>query len=231
VTVVSTNKGFDQCSAASTSAMQTWVESSPYSDTNLYIGGVERGCSQPNLSAAYVTALEEQGWGIIPTWVGPQAPCNGFSSSISENVSTAADQGTAQAKSAVIAARSFRLGASIVYYDMEAYTSSACNAGAAVGAFINAWTVELHSAGFLAGVYGSPSNAESDWTVIANLPDAVWIALWNGNPSVENLSPLSNSYWADNQRIHQYRGSHNETWGGVTFNIDNDNEDGPVAAP
>ena len=30
-------------------------------------------------------------------------------------------------------------------------------------------------------------------------------------------------------RIHQYQGGHNETWNGVTFNIDSNFEDGPVA--
>ncbi len=34
---------------------------------------------------------------------------------------------------------------------------------------------------------------------------------------------------ADHQRIHQYRGGHQETWGGVTVNIDNNSVDAPVA--
>ena len=35
--------------------------------------------------------------------------------------------------------------------------------------------------------------------------------------------------WADNQRLHQYEGGHNETYGGVTINIDNDYLDGATA--
>ena len=229
-TRISTNMGFDQCSTGSVSGMQAWFTSSPYRDANIYIGGSNRGCSQPNLSASYVSSLGTQGWGIIPTWVGPQAPCNGFNSSISSTTSTAASQGVTEAQSASSAANSYSLGSSIIYYDMEAYTSSSCNAGAAVGAFLNSWTQELHSLGFLAGVYGSPSNAQSDWTALANEPDAVWIADWNGNSSVLNIPGLSNSYWPTNQRIHQYEGGNNETWGGVTYNIDNDNEDAPVAS-
>jgi hypothetical protein len=26
--------------------------------------------------------------------------------------------------------------------------------------------------------------------------------------------------WVNHQRLHQYKGDHNETWGGVTINID-----------
>jgi uncharacterized repeat protein (TIGR03803 family) len=64
----------------------------------------------------------------------------------------------------------------------------------------------------------------------------VWISKPNCNSSVFDLSPLANQDWGTNQRIHQYysglRGAcaeHNERWGNVTFTIDNDAEDGPVA--
>jgi hypothetical protein len=45
------------------------------------------------------------------------------------------------------------------------------------------------------------------------------------------VAPLSNTLWANHQRIRQYWGSHNETYGGVTFNIDSNAVDGPLAAP
>ena len=32
--------------------------------------------------------------------------------------------------------------------------------------------------------------------------------------------------WANHQRIHQYRGGHDDTYGGVTINIDSDYVDG-----
>jgi RimJ/RimL family protein N-acetyltransferase len=70
----------------------------------------------------------------------------------------------------------------------------------------------------------------ADWTTLANPPDAVWLARWNGNPSVFGDPSLPDTYWSNHQRIHQYAGGHDETWGGTTFNIDNDAEDAPLAS-
>ena len=39
---------------------------------------------------------------------------------------------------------------------------------------------------------------------------------------------VSDSLWANHQRVHQYKGGHKETWGGVTINIDSNYVDGPV---
>ena len=39
---------------------------------------------------------------------------------------------------------------------------------------------------------------------------------------------VSDSVWANHQRVHQYKGGHKETWGGVTINIDSNYVDGPV---
>jgi photosystem II stability/assembly factor-like uncharacterized protein len=41
--------GFDKCQADTREKMDTWWSYSPYYDTGTYIGGVSRGCSQPNL--------------------------------------------------------------------------------------------------------------------------------------------------------------------------------------
>lgn len=41
---------------------------------------------------------------------------------------------------------------------------------------------------------------------------------------------LSNSLWNNHQRIRQYTGGHNETWGGLTLNIDSDVSEGVVAS-
>jgi hypothetical protein len=34
--------------------------------------------------------------------------------------------------------------------------------------------------------------------------------------------------WANHQRVHQYTGGHNESYGGVTINIDSNAVDGPT---
>jgi hypothetical protein len=68
----------------------------------------------------------------------------------------------------------------------------------------------------------------------------VWLASWacgsgsatcSFTPTVWDVRPLSNSYWANHQRLRQYWAEHNETYGGVTFNIDSNAVDGPLAAP
>ncbi len=49
-----------------------------------------------------------------------------------------------------------------------------------------------------------------------------------GDPTLSDPA-IPDQYFADHQRIHQYRGGHQETWGGITVNIDNDSVDAPVA--
>lgn len=229
IVVNSTGKGFDKCAAGTTSQMQAWWTNTPWSYANIYIGGGNRGCAQANLNAAWINAIIAQGWMLIPTWVGPQAPGSSCTSCglMSSNTTTARAQGVAEANAASDAASALGLNPpTIVYYDMERYDPSS---NAAARAFLDGWTAQMHARGNRSGVYGAPSNASADWAAIANPPDAVWIAAWNGNTSVFGISGLSDSLWTNHQRLHQYQGGHNETWGGVTFNIDSNSADGPVA--
>ena len=238
--VISAALGFDKCSVGTVSQMQSWWTHGPFRDANVYIGGVARGCAQPSLGASWVSAVFEQGWRLIPTWVGPQAPCTGFGSRISLNAATARNQGLAEADGAVSAAAALGFGpGSPIYYDLEAYSGGgACSA--AVRAFVDAWTERLHARGYLAGAYGLPRNAQADWRsgVIAQPPDAVWLAYYacTGSscawtPRVLDIPGLDNAFWPSDQRIVQYWNSHSETWGGVTFTIDRNLAQGPVAAP
>ena len=61
--------------------------------------------------------------------------------------------------------------------------------------------------------------------------DAIWIAAWNDTPNIFGFPPsvLPDTYWSLHQRLHQYKGGHTETWGGVTLNIDTNVVDGPLA--
>lgn len=227
-TRVSNHKGIDKCAAATVSSMQTWWLNSPYYDTNIYIGGSSRSCAQSNLNSSWVDQISAMGWGLIPTWVGPQAPCSGFASRISYDTATAQAQGANEADAASNAAAALGLTqGTIIYYDLEHYNTDA-SCSAAVRAFVNGWVQRMHARGNVAGVYGSPINAAADW-VVANPPDAVWLAKWDDRVTVWGLSPVSDSLWFNHQRIHQYHGGHDETYGGITFNIDNNIADGPVA--
>jgi hypothetical protein len=231
-------KGFDQCAAGTVAQMQAWMTSSPYRDANIYHGGRSRACAQVNLTAAWVSAVFQQGWRLIPTWVGPQAPCSTFGNKFSYTASTARAQGQAEADAAVNAAAALGLGPGTpVYYDMEYYgTTSACSV--AVQAFVDGWTQRVKARGYLSGVYGTATNAQTDWRpgLFANVPDAAWVAAWactgstcNFTPSVFGIPGLSDSYWTNNQRIRQYWGDHPETWGGVAFTVDANYANGPVA--
>ncbi len=66
------------------------------------------------------------------------------------------------------------------------------------------------------------------------LPDRIWIARWDG---VANTSTtyIPEDGWRPGGRMKQYHGGHNETWGGVTINIDSNYRDSrrrlPAPAP
>ena len=220
---VYTGYGFDSCSAPSTASLTAW-SASPYRALGVYIGGTNRACSQPNLNATWITNVTGLGWNLLPLYVGLQAPCVGQSglSKISTNVTTAASQGRAAADDAAAQAANLALpSGSPVWFDMEGYTRSA-SCSAAVQSFVAAWTAQLKSYGYLAGVYGSAASTIRDVAAITTTkPDVVWIANWNGVEGVFGDPYVSDTLWSTHQRVHQYRGGHKETWGGVTINIDN----------
>jgi hypothetical protein len=239
-------QGFDICEIRSLSQMQTWWNSSPYNAVNLYIGGSARACSNSLLSAPYLSQLNAQGWRFIPTWVGPQASCSGYSSRMSSDPAVAYNQGIAEANSALAVAANLGLteanqSGTVIYYDLEAYDTGNSTCRAAANSFISGWTYQMQAKGNLAGVYGaSCASAPSDWASIANVPDALWVANWYANPgdvsytrtaTVWDAYCLSNSLWADHQRLRQYAGDHNETWGGLILNIDSNVLDGPLTVP
>ena len=232
---ISQNKGFDKCTAAPLGELQRWWDESPYRDVNIYIGGNSRGCSQPQLNAEWVRRAWDQGWRLIPTWVGYQAPCTSCSrcaNRFSLDPETARAQGAEEADRASDTAIGLGLlPRTVVYFDLEAYNSTDTACRQAASAFIGGWTRRMRERGNVAGAYGSATNAWQDWSGIADRPDAVWIGKWDLRETVWGLTPLPDSVWSEQQRLHQYRGGHDETWGGVTFNIDNDIEEGPVAAP
>ncbi len=235
-TRISLNRGFDKCTAATATQMQTWWNNSPFYDVNIYLSGRNRGCSQPQLTAAWVNSVTTQGWGLIPTVVGYQSPCSVCTScqKHSSDAATAETQGRGEADIAIADASNLGLTqGTVLYYDMERYDdlsgTGACSTP--TKAFLKGLTDRLKELGYLSGVYGSPFNANGDWINIppASQPDIVWLARWNNIMSVWGVAPLPDTFWTNHQRIHQWLGPRDETWGGVTFNIDNNISDAPVA--
>jgi hypothetical protein len=223
-----TGLGFDACSTPSAHSMSAW-KSSPYRAVGVYIGGINRACSQPNLTPEWVAAQTAAGWHLIPTYVGLQAPTSACSSCAKLSASQATAQGVAAAVDAVEEASVVAMGpGSPIYFDMESYSRTS-TATSATLAFLEAWTQKLHQLGYVSGVYSSSASGIADLGAEVGsgyeLPDHLWIANWNGSQSTSD-PVVPSSAWAQHQRIHQYRGGHDESYGGVTINIDNDYVDG-----
>src|SRR6188472_3481133 len=178
-----TGLGFDACAAPSARTMSAWA-SSPYRAIGVYIGGANRACSQPNLTSTWVAAQTEADWHLIPTYVGLQAPTSACSSCAKLSSSQATAQGAAAAIDAVEEASAVAMGpGSPIYFDMEAYSQTS-SATVATLAFLEAWTQKLHQLGYSSGLYSSSGSGIED---IASqigtgyeLPDAIWVANWNG---------------------------------------------------
>ena len=227
--------GFDACTAPSTSTMQKWWSGTPWSWVGIYIGGSVRACSQPNLTAAWMNTTYAQGWRYELLWVGPQAPCTTFSHRMSSDTATAYSQGKAEAVSAynALIALGFASNAlnTPVTYDMEAFpNSSSCRA--AVKSFMQGWVDQLAVApAQVSGAYGSACGTYvDDWATLARPPRFINAADWDLNHSTWAISCVSASHWTSSQRMKQYQGGHNETYGGVTLNIDSNCANAPTAA-
>lgn len=230
--------GFDACDAPTTSTMSKWL-ASPYRAIGIYIGGANRFCAvQANLTPSWVTTVEGQGWKLLPLYVGSQTPtgCTSATNShvMSTNTTTAATQGTNEANDAANQADALGLGPKApIFFDLEAYTRSGI-CSPPVKAFIDAWVRRLHVRGYFAGFYSSSGSGMVDQAQFVKdpsyaRPDYIWFANWNNNTSVFGDPYFSDALWNCHQRHHQYKGGHNETWGGVLINIDSNSSDGAVA--
>jgi len=232
-TAAYTGLGFDACTAPSKRSMSAWT-GSPYRAIGAYIGGVNRGCSQPNLTASWVAEQTAAEWSLIPTYVGLQAPTSSCSScaKLSTSTFTAATQGTEAATDAVDQARIAGIGeGSPIYFDMESYSRTASATNATLS-FLAAWTARLHGLGYQSGVYSSGASGIADLAAKYGStylePDEIWFANWNGRASAASDPYVPAGAWVGH-RIHQYNGGHDETYGGVTINIDNNYVEGATA--
>ncbi|MFD7840231.1 DUF1906 domain-containing protein [Streptomyces sp. NPDC059761] len=222
-----TGAGFDACTAPTQSAMDNWRAASPFGAVGIYIGGRARACAQPRLTAGWVRRQAEAGWHLMPLWVGPQ-PWNDPATGLSTDPSQANQEGMEAAEGAVTVARSLGLAeGTVLYNDLENYTDRT-TWDPPVVAYLTAWTVRLHELGYRAGAYvaaSSGAKALSDHHDQAPeaMPDVLWVAVWNGRASVSDADtglPARTHQWAGRRRAHQYRGDHDDTYAGVTINID-----------
>jgi Domain of unknown function (DUF1906) len=219
--------GFDACTAPSLPTMKAWRQA--YAVAGIYIGGVNVACDLGNLSAAWIRSAAAMGWSMLPTYVGPQAPCTSYGNLI--RPAQAAAEGAAVADDAVRDAIALGLPTgSPIYYDMEGYAGGP-SCAAAVLAFLGAWTRQLTIRGYVSGVYSSRDSGIADMQAAAvarqagfTPPQAVWTALWDGQATLGTGSPP----WPLTERSKQYIGPHDMTIGGFTLSIDADLVGGPV---
>lgn len=231
---VARGPAFDTCTAPSIGQLSAW-RASPYRHVNIYFGGNNRGCAQPNLTAAWVREASALGYQLIPTYFGRQPSCMLGNKPHRYTAANAATYGAREARDALAKARSLGLRpGSALYADVEHYDRSNSSCVTAVRRYVSAWTTTLHAGGYLAGVYVHQDSglrdlsASYDSSTFAR-PDAVWMARWDGVAALRDWPHVPNARWSYHQRAKQYRGDHDETWGGVTLNIDNDLFNAPVA--
>jgi len=223
--------GFDTCAAPSTGAMQAW-RASRYRAVGIYIGGLNRACAQFDLSASWIRSIGRQGWYYFPIYLGREAPCASQGGLASIEPSRAAPEGSFAARDAVAQARHLGIpkGTPIIY-DMEQYNGDIHDqCGSAVIRFLSHFDRGLLRAGYRSGVYESFSNV-GDLTGSKRRmtePSVIYYADWDGRPTVQSRY-MPRHWWTHDQRIHQYVGGVNETWRGVTMNIDRDRIDTVLA--
>jgi len=247
-------QGFDACAAPSLSTMDTWWRTSPYTSVGIYLGGSNRACAQPYLDANWVSTTTGAGWRLIPIWVGPQSDCFPYSASTRMPTTAGATAflaGVDEANKAVDAAWNVGIRPQAgwttpIYYDIEAYNRTG-TCVQVVKDFANGWIQQLHARGYQGGVYSSLCSAIVDVSASiggsgAVAQDGIWFAAWpydgNNQAAYNAYTPnlfgvggcgtgsLPDAQWSNHQRIRQFRGGHNETWGGATINIDTNAVDG-----
>ena len=222
-------KGFDACTAPASNVMDTWLASSPYQAVGIYIGGVNRECAQPLLTASWVSAQQSAGWRMLPIYMGLQPYCTTSTKPYRFTAADAATSGRAAADDAVVQAQATGLGTgATIYSDIEAYspTDSACTT--AVLTYQSQWTQRLHALGYLSGFYSSLGSGVRDQVAAYDStsyvrPDYLWFARHDGVATVSDPS-IPDTYWP-HRRIKQYSGGASETYGGQSLNVDRDQFD------
>jgi hypothetical protein len=227
-----TGRAFDTCTAPSLSAMKAW-KGGLYGAAAVYVGGKNRGCSQPNLTAPWVKSVSADGWKLIPIYVGAQPSCQTGSNPEKMTTSNAASLGTSDASDAVAKASALGMKAgSAIYLDMEPYdiTNKSCND--AVLTYVRAFDKQLHAKTYRAGFYGFTSSSAKAIATATNktdLPGNLWYALWDKQNTTTTDWPWASSQFTNHSRAHQYMVNSKETRNGYTITVDRDAWDAPVA--
>ena len=252
---VSQHLGFDISQFVDEDTMQAWWNSSPYFDAIFYLPATSHHLPS-DFDPQWVSDIQAQGWGLIPTYVGYQSYCACAPKS-KANPSTTfprcnryahlidpidpSTQGAEEAGKAINKASDWGLADGIIYLDVENFddANGGSNPGvqvvngkkhycsASVKDYVDGFISEMHDEGWTVGIYASASNVAAD--VAPENPDDIWIA--GGRPGVTVWNQgykIDDKLWPNWQRIHQYAGQHAEIWGGETLTVDSDLVDATI---
>ncbi len=229
-----TGYAFDACQAPTQEQMDAWLERSPYWGVGIYIAGDNRSCPvQDNLDSTWVDEQTRKGWRLLPLTVGRQAACSHskrwekISADPAGGYAAARRQGRDEARSTIVAAQGYGIAeGSTQWLDLESFDTSRTRCRESALAFVSAWTGTLHHRGYRSGFYSSASSgirmldrARVGTPRRYTLPDQIWIADWNAREHTGSTY-VAAAGWTPHRRVHQFRGDHEETHGGVTLEID-----------
>ncbi|MGW6685800.1 glycoside hydrolase domain-containing protein [Streptomyces sp. NPDC054961] len=230
-----TGLAFDTCTAPSAATMNAWRGTSPYGAVAVYVGGKNRGCAQPQLTASWVSTVSAAGWKLIPLYVGAQPPCQTGTSPEKITAATAQSLGAADGADAVAKASALGMRAgSTLYLDMEAYSTADTACADAVLTYVKAFDRTVKAKSYRPGFYGFASSSAAGIAKAAergeaDLPEALWYAKYDGAADTTGSWPYSAGLFSGHRRGHQYQVNQRETYGGATVTVDRNAWDGPVA--
>ncbi|WP_426245758.1 glycoside hydrolase domain-containing protein [Nocardioides sp. LHG3406-4] len=235
-----TGYGFDQCLAPDQRKMDAWLRHSPFLAVGIYISGDSRACrEQPNLTPAWISTQLANGWRLLPIALGPQASCQprfprykddfkiNPNPGASGTYAIAQGQGSTEADKNVDDALVLGIApGSTIWYDLEGFDLTDTHCRESALRFVHGWTTRVLARGFVPGMYSSAGSgikmiddARVQRPGQFTLPSRIWIARWDGIANT-STSYIREDGWRPGGRVKQYLGGHNETWGGVTINID-----------
>ncbi|MEW2391207.1 DUF1906 domain-containing protein [Streptomyces venezuelae] len=227
---------FDTCLTQSTDTMRRWRDSK-YRAVGVYYGGRGRACKrQPHLNHAWMRAVKQMGWRVLPVYVGSQSPCV-----VAKNKKHVRmgkhpwEQGKKEGGDAVRAAKAIGIRQqSPLYLDMEAYTYRKQKCAASTLSFVRSWDREVRRLGYVPGFYSSADSGVRHMEAarragVRDLPSVMWFARWHTKPHLYREPALAADAWRPARRIHQYAGNKKERHGGRTLVIDRNLMHAPVA--
>jgi hypothetical protein len=231
-----TGFALDTCDAPSQHTMNRWLTHSKYWGVGVYIAGMNRGCdAQPHLTRRWVATQLAHGWRLLPLVVGRQASCSPkgwyrgrrISDDPHHDFARARGQGRDAAAAAVEAAGRLGIGRrSVLWFDLESFDVTRTRCRRSALAFVSGWTSGLHRHRYRSGFYSSASTgitlvdrARRRHPHRYDLPDYLWVAEWNGEPTIRSRYFSRQGWWPD-RRVHQYRGPHYERHGRAWLYLD-----------